>query len=435
MDQKTQCHSNSIGQQVVHIEAPEREQPLYRFGQQSDADGEQPQYDKRTPDKPSEKIYTWQIHRGVQKMVRTQPEQIVVQRRHAVKRQPHQQRKCHKIPNSAIFACQNVPKHIGITAKSIIYCNQPDFFTGKPHKTVNKSILAHEKQKNVVMFKKADMKKHYKVILVTGASSGIGYETAMRLARQGHRVYAAARRMERMEPLRAEGIVPIRMDVTDNRSMSEVVKKILEAEGRIDVLVNNAGYGYFGAIENVSSEEAHRQLEVNVFGLAELCRMVLPAMRKQGSGRIINTSSIAGKIVLPFGGWYHVSKFAVEALGDALRMEMKPYGIDVVLIEPGGIRTDWGIIAARHLADSSIGTVYETDALHEAAVLEMAYTGRYLSSPKVVTRAISRAVNSRRPRTRYRIGRFAHLGVFLHNIIPTRWWDAMMRGLAYQKNN
>ena len=201
--------------------------------------------------------------------------------------------------------------------------------------------------------------KQQKIILITGASSGIGYGTALQLARQGHRVYAAARRMELMEPLRAEGIITIRMDVTDKQSMSEAVQKILDMEGRIDVLVNNAGYGYFGAIENVTSEEAHRQMEVNVFGLAELCRLVLPAMRRQGYGRIINTSSIAGKLVMPFGGWYHVSKFSVEALSDALRIEMKPYGIDVVMIEPGGIKTDWGLIAARHLAESSTGTPYE----------------------------------------------------------------------------
>ena len=268
------------------------------------------------------------------------------------------------------------------------------------------------------------------VILLTGASSGIGYETAEALARRGHKVYGAARRTEKIAPLEPLGVVPVRMDVTDEKSLQEGVLAILEKEGRIDVLVNNAGYGYFGAIENVTSEEAHRQMEVNVFGLAELCRLVLPAMRRQGYGRIINTSSIAGKLVMPFGGWYHVSKFSVEALSDALRIEMKPYGIDVVMIEPGGIKTDWGLIAARHLAESSTGTPYEKDALSEARLLNKAYSGKFLSNPNVVTRAISRAVNSRRPRTRYRIGRFAHMGVFLHNILPARWWDAMMRGLA-----
>jgi NAD(P)-dependent dehydrogenase (short-subunit alcohol dehydrogenase family) len=230
-----------------------------------------------------------------------------------------------------------------------------------------------------------------------------------------------------MEPLKHNGVVTMRMDVTNSQSMADGVKAVLDAEGRIDVLVNNAGYGYFGAVENVTMEEARRQVEVNVFGLAELCKLVLPVMRKQGSGRIINTSSIAGKTVLPFGAWYHVSKYSVEALSDALRMEMKPFGVDVVLIEPGGIKTDWGIIAAKHLAESSKGTAYEEDALREAKLIHKGYSGNYLSAPKVVTRAISRAVNSQRPRARYRIGSGAFIMVFLHTVLPTRWWDGMMR--------
>ena len=266
-----------------------------------------------------------------------------------------------------------------------------------------------------------------KVILITGASSGIGFDAARTLARQGHRVYAAARRVERMEPLKEDGVVPVRMDVTDEESMQACVRTILEQEGRIDVLVNNAGYGYFGAIENVSLEEARKQLEVNVFGLARMCQLVLPSMREQGSGRIINTSSIAGKAVIYFGGWYHVSKYSVEALSDALRMEVKPFGIDVSLIEPGGVRTDWGLIAADHLAESSRGTPYESDGLRESKTLRKAYSLRLLSKPSVVTRAISKAVNSRRPRTRYRIGFGSDTLVFFHSLLPTRWWDALMR--------
>ena len=136
--------------------------------------------------------------------------------------------------------------------------------------------------------------KTSKVILITGASSGIGYDTASALAKQGHKVYAAARRMEKMEPLRQVGVVPIRMDVTDEASIKDALDIVMQAEGRIDVLINNAGYGYFGAIETVSMEEARRQVEVNVFGLARLCQLVLPIMRQQGRGRIINTSSVAG---------------------------------------------------------------------------------------------------------------------------------------------
>ena len=266
-----------------------------------------------------------------------------------------------------------------------------------------------------------------KVILITGASSGIGFDAAVSLARQGHRVYAAARRVERMEPLKALGVVPLRMDVTDEASLEAGVRTVLEAEGRIDALVNNAGYGYFGAIENVPLEEARRQLEVNVFGLARLCQLVIPSMREQGSGRIVNISSVAGKTVLYFGGWYHVSKFSVEALSDALRMELKPFGIDVSMIEPGGIKTNWGIIAADHLAESSKGTPYEAEGLRESETMRKAYSMRLLSNPSVVTRAISKAVNSRRPRARYRVGFGAGTLLFLHAILPTRWWDALFR--------
>lgn len=266
-----------------------------------------------------------------------------------------------------------------------------------------------------------------KVILITGASSGIGFDCARTLARKGYRVYAAARRTERMDPLREDGAIPIRMDVTDEASLEEGVRSVLEAEGRIDVLINNAGFGYFGTIENVPLEEARRQLEVNVFGLAELCRLVIPQMRKQGSGRIINTGSVAGKAVLYFGGWYHVSKFAVEALSDSLRMELKPFGIDVILIEPGGIKTDWGIIAADHLEESSAGTPYGRSARKEAARLRWAYQSPYLSKPAVVTRAIIKAVERRRPKPRYRIGLGSGSIVFFHHILPDRWWDALMR--------
>ena len=266
-----------------------------------------------------------------------------------------------------------------------------------------------------------------KVILVTGASSGIGYDTARLLASQGHKVYGAARRVDKIETLSPLGVVPVRMDVTDGESVQAGVQEVLSREGRIDVLVNNAGYGYFGAIETVSMEEARRQVEVNVFGLARLTQLVLPVMRSQGSGRIINLSSVAGRTVLPFGGWYHVSKYSVEAFSDALRMEMKPFGVDVVLIEPGGIRTDWGIIAARHLEESSKGTAYEQPASRMAALMNKGYSGKYLSKPSVISKAICRAVKARRPRTRYRTGRGAGLLMFFHAVLPTRWWDSLMR--------
>ncbi len=275
--------------------------------------------------------------------------------------------------------------------------------------------------------------KNSKVILLTGASSGIGYDTAVALAQQGHKVYAAARRVDRMEPLRQYGIVPLKMDVTDEASMQEGVKTLLDAEGRIDVLINNAGYGYFGAVENVPMDDARNQLEVNVFGLARLCQLVLPTMRAQHSGRIINTASVAGRAVFYYGGWYHVSKYAVESLSDAMRMELKPFGIDVVIIEPGAIKTNWGIIAADHLIESSKGTAYEQTGTIMANNLRNMYLSNTISDPAVVRKAIVRAVNARRPCTRYRIGRMANAIVFFHWLLPTRWWDAFLRLMGKRK--
>jgi NAD(P)-dependent dehydrogenase (short-subunit alcohol dehydrogenase family) len=266
-------------------------------------------------------------------------------------------------------------------------------------------------------------KSTFNRVLVTGASSGIGYDTAKALALAGYEVFAAARRVELMEPLREFGVKPVHLDVTSQESIAEC----LAAVGEVDVLVNNAGYGYFGAIENVPLEEARRQLEVNLFGLAALCRAVLPGMRSRGCGRIINVSSVAGRGVMYFGGWYHVSKYAVEAFSDALRIEMKPFGVDVVLIEPGGIHTDWGVIAADHLHDSSLGTPYEEPGLNQARNMKWAYTRRFLSEPVVVQRAICRAVKARRPRTRYIVGFGARTLLLAHAILPTRWWDSLAR--------
>ena len=192
-----------------------------------------------------------------------------------------------------------------------------------------------------------------KVILLTGASSGIGYQTAESLAKEGHIVYGAARRTEKMETLKQFEVKPIYLDVTDEESIKSAIDTIIGDEGRIDVLINNAGYGSYGAIEDVEINEARRQFEVNLFGLARLVQLVLPHMRKQKSGRIINVSSMGGRMTSYFGGWYHATKYALEAFSDALRMEVADFGIDVSLIEPGGIKTDWGIIAADKLANSA----------------------------------------------------------------------------------
>lgn len=264
------------------------------------------------------------------------------------------------------------------------------------------------------------------VILITGASSGIGYETAEALARKGHKVYGAARRTEKIAPLEALGVTAIRMDVTDEASLQAGVNAILEKEGRIDILINNAGYGSFGAIETVPVEEARRQLEVNVFAMARLTQLVLPGMRANRHGRIINISSLAGRMTIPFGGWYNVSKYSVEAFSDALRMETMPFGIKVSIIEPGGIKTDWGSIAAGHLTENTKGTAYEQAAGREAAILRKGYSSNLLSSPSKVARKIVRAATSRRPRLRYRVGTASRSGLIFHAILPARWWDALL---------
>lgn len=272
--------------------------------------------------------------------------------------------------------------------------------------------------------------KEKKVILITGASSGIGYDTAQKLAEQGHRVYGAARRVERMESLKEYGVVPIKMDLTDDASLVEGIRQILQAEGRIDVLVNNAGYGYLGAIEQVPLAEARRQLEVNLFGLARLTQLVLPHMRQQRGGRIVNVSSIAGKASLLYGGWYNVSKYSVEAFSDALRMEMRPFGVKVSIIEPSGIKTEWGPIAAENLEQSSAGSAYAERGLNMAANMRWTFASRLLSGPDTVTRSIVKAVNARHPRLRYRPGRGADTFLFLHAILPARWWDAMVSSIG-----
>ena len=265
-----------------------------------------------------------------------------------------------------------------------------------------------------------------KVILLTGASSGIGYQTAEMLAKQGHVVYGAARRVEKMEPLTACGVKPLKMDVTDEQSVGEAVESIIRAEGRIDVLVNNAGYGSYGAVEDVDIAEARKQFDVNLFGVAMLTRKVLPYMRQQHSGTIINISSMGGRVTTYFGAWYHATKYALEAFSDALRMETRQFSIHVAIIEPGGIKTPWGFIAADHLAESAKGGAYEAQAVKTAEGMRRQYSGKMMSDPSVIARAISRATNARRPKTRYLIGFGAKPIVLLHTILPMRWFDWMM---------
>jgi NAD(P)-dependent dehydrogenase (short-subunit alcohol dehydrogenase family) len=266
-----------------------------------------------------------------------------------------------------------------------------------------------------------------KVALVTGASSGIGEATALKLQELGYTTYAAARRVQRMEHLSASGIRPLAMDVTDDASMEAGVAHILAEAGRIDVLVNAAGYGSYGAVEDVPLSEARAQVEVNVFGAARLIQFVLPQMRERRSGTIINVTSMGGKIYTPLGAWYHATKFALEALSDCLRLEVKPFGINVVVIEPGGINTEWGGIAAEKLRTVSGSGPYADQARAVATSLTSETNRRRQSAPTVVANAIGRAVTARRPRTRYAIGFGAKPMIMLHNVLPDRGFDAFIR--------
>jgi NAD(P)-dependent dehydrogenase (short-subunit alcohol dehydrogenase family) len=262
------------------------------------------------------------------------------------------------------------------------------------------------------------------VALVTGASSGIGEATAQRLHGLGYVVYGLARRVDRMASLDRIGVRTLAVDVTDEQATTAAVEQIVAEQGRIDVLVNNAGYGSYGALEDVPLSEARYQFEVNVFALARLIQLVLPHMRRQGSGRIINISSIGGKIYEPLGDWYHAAKFAVEGLSDSLRVELRPFGIDVVIIEPGAIRTEWGAISAQKLRQASAGTAYQKQAASMAAVLES--FSALASPPSVIADTIARAVTARRPRTRYVAGRGARTIVTARQVLPDRAFDAFI---------
>jgi short-subunit dehydrogenase len=268
-----------------------------------------------------------------------------------------------------------------------------------------------------------------KIALVTGASSGIGESTALALKSAGFVVYGAARRVDRMATLTEAGVHTVRLDVTDEASARAAVDEILTAHGRLDVLVNNAGYGSYGALEDVPLSEARAQVDVNLFGLAHLTQLVLPAMRAQGSGTVINISSMGGRLATPLGAWYHASKFAVEGLSDALRLELKRFGVDVVLIEPGSIQTDWGAIAADKLRTTSGGGVYADQASAVAkALAASSEPGARMTSPSsVIARAVVKAATARRPRTRYVVGFGARPLILLRQLLPDRVFDALIK--------
>jgi short-subunit dehydrogenase len=266
---------------------------------------------------------------------------------------------------------------------------------------------------------KQTMNNMKKVALVTGASAGIGAATARLLAQSGYTVYGVARRTDKMAVLKDLGIKTIVMDVADDASMVKVVEQIVDEQGRIDVLVNSAGFGSYGAVEDVPMEDARYQLEVNVIGLARLCQLVLPHMREQHSGKIVNITSIGGKMATPLGGWYHASKFAVEGLSDSLRLEVKPFGIDVIIIEPGGVKTEWGGIAFESAGKTSGHTVYGD--LTSKAKNVFAKSEINNVEPVVIAELIKSAIETKSPKPRYAKGYMAGI------ILTAKKWlgDAM----------
>lgn len=265
-----------------------------------------------------------------------------------------------------------------------------------------------------------------KVVLITGASSGMGKSTATILHSQGYTVYGAARRMEEMDDLKAKGMGIVSLDLTHDDSIVHAVNTVLEKEGRIDVLINNAGYGSYGAVEDVPLEEARRQFEVNLFGMARLTQLVLPVMRKNKYGRIVNISSMGGKIYTPMGAWYHATKHAVEGWSDCLRIEVKDFGIDVVVVEPGGIKTPWGIIAADHLKKTSGGGAYANFAEKVAEATKQAYMGNQLTDVDVLGKTIARAATDKKPKTRYVKGYMAKPAIAIRKWFGDRVFDKVV---------
>lgn len=265
-----------------------------------------------------------------------------------------------------------------------------------------------------------------KVVLITGASSGMGKSTANILHSQGYIVYGAARRLKEMEDLQQKGMGVVSLDLTDDESIVNAVKTVLDKEGSIDILINNAGYGSYGAVEDVPIEEARRQFDVNLFGMARLTQLILPEMRRNKFGRIVNISSMGGKIYTPLGAWYHATKHAVEGWSDCLRLEVKDFGIDVVVVEPGGIKTPWGQIAADNLKKTSGSGAYALFANKVAENTRRLYTGRQLTDVEILGKTIAKAATDKKPKTRYVKGYMAKPAIAIRKWFGDKVFDKMM---------
>jgi len=265
-----------------------------------------------------------------------------------------------------------------------------------------------------------------RVVLITGASSGIGKTCAEYLALRGYRVYGSSRRAAPLAEAPGPGPHMIAMDVTSEASVQAAVDLVLAREGRIDVVVNNAGNGIAGAVEDTSIEEAQAQLDTNFFGTLRVCRAVLPLLRRQGGGYLVNISSMGGLVSIPFQGLYSASKFAVEGMTESLRAELRPFGVQVALIEPGDFRT--GFTAERRIAAAAQGSPYEPHFRAALGVMERDEQGG--ATPEAIALRLERIINTRRPKLRHLVGplsqRFA-VG-WLKKLLPQRMFESMIAG-------
>lgn len=282
-----------------------------------------------------------------------------------------------------------------------------------------------------------------RAVLITGCSSGVGAATARHLAARGWKVYATARKPEALVELQRAGHATLELDVTSEESMAAAVRSVEAREGAVGVLVNNAGYMQAGAVETVSPEQLRTQFETNVFGLIRLTQLVLPGMRRQAWGRIVNVSSMGGRMTLPGGGVYHATKYGVEALSDALRFEVRRFGIHVVAVQPGLIRSQFSNRAVGSMRPAgSMSPVAGVDGPYAEFHLSVArrthesyvqgLLGRFTCEPEDVARVIGRALEARHPRARYRVGLMAHVILALRTILSDRLWDAFLRAVYTQ---
>jgi len=265
------------------------------------------------------------------------------------------------------------------------------------------------------------------VALVTGASSGMGKEITQQLLADGLVVYAAARRVDKMRDSEQLGAIAIHMDITKEADVSRVLAKIQEKDGGVDVLINNAGFGSYGAMEDTTIEDAKYQFEVNLFGLARLTKLVLPYMRNQESGKIVNISSMGGKIYTPLGSWYHATKHALEGWSDCLRLELAPFGIDVIVVEPGIIETEFGRAMIEPMMERSGNSAYSEMAQKMKAATMKSYTKGGGSSPALVAQTVSGALKARRPKTRYVVGKMARPLLLLRKWGGDRVFDRLVQ--------